>query len=262
MIDQSMSRHLPFEGIENFRDFGDYVAGTRRLRRGLLYRSAHHAEATEADLAKLAGMGVAVIVDLRRSNERQSQPSRRWRPFSAEVIENDIGQEHADEWHEFIAGSDLTAESFRRYMLDYYDGAPHARRHVDLYSRYFQALARTDGAVLVHCAAGKDRTGILCALTHHVAGVHPDDIIEDYLLTNDEARIARRLPTIRRRIAEASGREPSEEALRVAMRVEAEYLERAFAAMRARHGSIDGYLDQALGLTPQLRERIHDRLLG
>lgn len=257
-----MSRLLPFEGIENFRDFGDYVAGQRRLKKGLLYRSAHQAEATDADLARLAELGLAVVVDLRRSNERQSQPSRRWSGFAAEVIENDIGQEHADEWHEFIMGSDLTAESFRRYMLSYYDGAPHAKRHIDLYSRYFQTLARTEGAVLVHCAAGKDRTGILCALTHHVAGVHDDDIVADYLLTNNPERMEKRLPTIRARIAENTGRQPDDAALMTAMRVEAEYLERAFAAMRAQHGSIDGYLDQALGLTPELRGRIHDRLLA
>ena len=203
-----------------------------------------------------------MIVDLRRSNERESQPCRRWDGFSAEVIDNDIGQEHADEWHDFIARSDLTAASFHQYMLDYYDAAPHARRHVDLYARYFQTLARTEGPVLVHCAAGKDRTGILCALTHHVAGVHEDDIVADYLLTNDPDRIARRLPMIRASIAEASGRQPSDEALVVAMRVEAEYLERAFAVMRTQHGSIDGYLDEALGLTPALREQIHDRLLA
>lgn len=256
-----MSRHLPFEGIENFRDFGDYAAGTRRLKRGLLYRSAHHAQATEADLARLAALGLSLIVDLRRSNERENHPCRRWEGFAAEVIDNDIGQEHADEWHEFIARSDLTPASFHSYMLDYYDGAPHAKRHIDLYARYFQALARTDGPVLVHCAAGKDRTGILCALTHHVAGVHEDDIVADYLLTNDPERIERRLPMIRAAIAEATGREPTDEALRVAMRVEAEYLERAFAAMRAQHGSIDGYLDEALGLTPALREQIHERLL-
>lgn len=257
-----MTRHIPFEGIENFRDFGDYAAGTRRLKPGLLYRSAHHAQATDADLRKLADLGLSVIVDLRRSNERETNPSRRWAGFAAEVIDNDIGQEHADEWHEFIARSDLTPASFHSYMLDYYDGAPHARRHIDLYARYFRTLAATSGPVLVHCAAGKDRTGILCALTHHVAGVHADDITGDYLLTNDPDRIARRLPMIRAAIAEASGRQPSDEALVVAMRVEAEYLERAFAAMRAQHGSIDGYLDAALGLTPALREQIHDRLLA
>lgn len=257
-----MTRHLPFEGIENFRDFGDYAAGTRRLKRGLLYRSAHHAQATDADLQKLAGLGLSVIVDLRRSNERESNPCRRWEGFSAEVIYNDIGQEHADEWHEFIARSDLTAASFHQYMRDYYDAAPHAKRHVDLYARYFQNLARTEGPVLVHCAAGKDRTGILCALTHHVAGVHEDDIVADYLLTNDPERIARRLPILRQHFTEVGGRIPDDAALQVAMRVEAEYLERAFEAMRAAHGSIDGYLDEALGLTPALREQIHDRLLA
>ncbi|ACG76768.1 protein tyrosine/serine phosphatase [Phenylobacterium zucineum HLK1] len=257
-----MTRRIPFEGIENFRDFGDYAAGGRRLRRGMLYRSAHQAEATDADLRRLAELGLAVIVDLRRSNERQSQPSRRWEGFAAQVIENDIGQEHADEWHTFIESSDLTAASFHAYMIDYYQGAPLARRHIDLYSRYFHTLAETEGAVLVHCAAGKDRTGILCALTHHLAGVHDDDIVEDYLLTNDPVRMEKRLPTIRARIAEATGRTPDDAALMTAMRVEAEYLETAFAAMRDRYGSLDGYLEQELGLTGALRERLHDRLLG
>jgi len=257
-----MTRRIPFEGIDNFRDFGDYAAGARRLRRGVLYRSAHQATATEEDLAKLAGLGLSVIVDLRRSNERQSQPSRRWDGFAAQVIENDIGQEHADEWHTFIESSDLTAASFHAYMMDYYRGAPFATRHLDLYSRYFQALAETEGAVLVHCAAGKDRTGILCALTHHLAGVHDDDIVEDYLLTNDPERLERRLPTIRENIRQATGRTPDDKALMTAMRVEAEYLETAFAVMRERCGSLDGYLEAELGLTGELREKIHDRLLA
>jgi protein tyrosine/serine phosphatase len=257
-----MTRHIAFEAIENFRDFGDYPAGGRRLKRGLLYRSAHHGRASEADLAALAGLGLSVIVDLRRSNEREREPCRRWSGFSAQVIENDIGQDQADEWHAFLARSDLSEASFREYMLDYYRAAPLTPRLLDLYSRYFRALAATDGPVLVHCAAGKDRTGILCALTHHLAGVHDDDIVHDYLLTNDPARMAVRLPVLRQIIHEETGRLPSEAAVRVAMSVEAEYLELAFAVMREAHGSVDGYLDQALGLDGPLRERIHDRLLA
>ena len=46
---------------------------------------------------------------------------------------------------------------------------------------------------MVHCAAGKDRTGLICALTHHIAGVSHEDIIADYLLTNDESRLARKM---------------------------------------------------------------------
>ena len=258
-----MTRHIAFDGIDNFRDFGDYAAGPRRLKRGLLYRSAHQSRATDADLAKLAEMGLSVIVDLRRSNEREREPSRRWDGFAAQVIENDIGQDTADEWATFIAGSDLSVGSFHAYMRDYYRAAPTQRRHIDLYTRYFRALAETEGPVLVHCAAGKDRTGIICALTHHVAGVHDDDIVADYLLTNQHERMVARLPTMREHVGHASGgRIPTDEALMTAMRVEAEYLEEAFRVMREGHGSLDGYLDQVLGLNPELRERIHDRLLA
>lgn len=257
-----MTRHLAFDGIDNFRDFGDYAAGQRRLKPGLLYRSAHHGKASDADLAKLASLGIAVIVDLRRANEREKDPSRRWDGFAARVVDSDIGQETADEWHTFIAGSDLTPSSFRDYMLAYYQAAPHEPRHIDLYRRYFHALAESEGPVLVHCAAGKDRTGIACALTHHLAGVHQDDIFADYLLTNDPVRLANRAPTVIAAIQELTGRTASEAAVHVAMRVEAEYLDRALAVMRERHGSIDGYLEEALGLDAGLRERLHDRLLA
>ena len=257
-----MTRHVRFESIDNFRDFGDYAAGPGRLKRGLLYRSAHQARATDADLQKLADLGLSVIVDLRRPNERERDPSRRWDGFAAQVIENDIGQDTADEWGTFIAGSDLTVGSFRDYMLDYYRHAPFQRRHIDLYSRYFRALVETEGPILVHCAAGKDRTGIICALTHHVAGVHDDDIQADYLLTNEPERLTARLPMIREVVREATGRIASDEALMTAMRVEAEYLAEAFAVIREAHGSLDGYLDDVLGLDAELRERIHDRILA
>jgi protein tyrosine/serine phosphatase len=257
-----MSRRIAFEGIDNFRDFGDYAAGPRRLKPGLLYRSGHPARATDADLARLADLGLAVIVDLRRANERERDPVRRWPGFAAQVIENDLGQETLDEWADFIATSDLTVGSFRSYMLDYYAKAPFQSRHIDLYARYFHALADAEGPVLVHCAAGKDRTGILCALTHHLAGVSDDDMFEDYLLTNEPERLAARLPMIREVIQTNTGRVASDEALMTAMRVEAEYLAEALQAMRGAHGSLDGYLDQALGLDGPLRDRLHERMLA
>lgn len=257
-----MTRRIAFEAIDNFRDFGDYAAGHRRLKPGLLYRSASQSRATDDDLVKLGGLGIRTIIDLRRLNEREREPSRRWEGFAAQVIENDIGQDSADEWATFIQSSDLTAASFRNYMLGYYRHLPHQKRHIDLYRRYFQALAQEDGPILVHCAAGKDRTGIICALTHHVAGVHDDDIREDYLLTNDPERLTKRLPQIREVVLESTGRTASDEALMVAMRVEAEYLDMAFKVMAEAHGSVDGYLDDVLGLDADLRGRLHDRLLA
>ncbi|MES2034305.1 MAG: tyrosine-protein phosphatase [Pseudomonadota bacterium] len=256
-----MTRKLPFASIENFRDFGDYAAGSRRLKKGRLFRAAHQAEASDEDLEALAALGLAVIVDLRRPNERTRSPSRRWRNFAAEVIENDIGGEHDDPWHLFIKGSDLSSGAFNDYMVDYYREAPFVERHVDLYSRYFQALARADGPVLIHCAAGKDRTGILAALTHHLAGVHEDDLVADFLLTNDPERFARRVPAMRDAIKEMTGREPTDEALVTALGVEAHYLETAFAAIHAQNGSLDDYLKDVLGVDTATRAAIEARIL-
>ena len=258
-----MTRRVAFEGIDNFRDFGDYAAaGTQRLKRGVLYRSGHHGRATEADVARLAELGIVLIVDLRRPNEREREPSPRWDGFSAKVIDNDLGQTGLEEWADFVLRSELTPETFRGYMLDYYGKAPFEARHIDLYSRYFRALAEAEGPVLVHCSAGKDRTGILCALTHHLAGVHEQDLLEDYLATNDMERLNARLPVMRELIRENTGKLVSDEALTTALRVEAEYLAQAFAAMRSRHGSLDGYLDEALGVDDALRGRLAARLIG
>lgn len=255
-------RHLRFEGVENFRDYGGYTTATgRRLKSGLLYRSAAHGRATDADLERIAALNLAAIVDLRRKNEREREPSRFHPTFKGEVIYTDAGDVGEDPWQLFMRESDLSEQAFRSYMYDYYDAAPFVDRHIDLYSRYFRALPALDGPVLIHCAAGKDRTGILAALTHHVAGVADEDILQDFLLTNNPERLAQRLPLVMQAMSETTGRTPSEDAVMVAMSVETHYLERAFAAMKARYGSIDGYLAQALGVDDALRERLEARLL-
>jgi len=257
-----MTRHLTFEAVDNFRDYGDYgTASGRRMRRGLLYRSAAHSYATDADLEKIAALKLAAIVDLRRKGEREREPSRRHPEFQGHVVYTDEGDIGEDPWQLFLKQSDLSAEAFRGYMLDYYDEAPFVARHLELYSRYFQVLGETDGPVLIHCAAGKDRTGILAALTHHLAGVSWDDTLEDFLLTNNPERMARRLPLLLDRMQEVTGRRPSEAAAMVAMGVEPAYLERTWAALKARHGSADNYLEQALGVDAALRERLEARLL-
>jgi protein tyrosine/serine phosphatase len=257
-----MTRHIDLEGVDNFRDFGGYeTACGRGLKRGLLYRSANYARATDADLERLKALGVSVIVDLRRSDEKFRDPSRRWTEFAAEVIENDMGGDAADWAHSFI-NADTTTERVREGMRAFYRRAPTEPRHVDLYRRYFRALADASGAVIVHCTAGKDRTGIACALTQHIAGVGREDIVSDYLLTNDEARLARRVATIGGRLSSHLDRKIDEAALRAALSVDAEYLDAAFAEMTSAYGGLDGYLEEVLEVDAALREKIAERILA
>jgi protein-tyrosine phosphatase len=257
-----MDRHIDFDGIENFRDFGGYATACGRgLKRGVLFRSGNHARATDADLVRMAELGISVVVDLRRSHERVREPSRRPETFLAQVLENDLGHTE-DAWATGLAGKVPTADWFRQDLVTFYGKSPFEDAYLDLFRRYFHALASTDGAVLVHCAAGKDRTGMLCALTHHIAGVHADDIVADYLLTNDETRIERRIPWLSEIIYELSGHVPAEAVVRTALSVAPEYLETAFAEMRARYGSLDGYLEQALGIDGAKREAIREKVLA
>jgi protein tyrosine/serine phosphatase len=258
-----MTRHIRLEAVENFRDYGDYpTAAGKRLRAGRLYRSASHGRATDADLAAIEALNIAVIVDLRRPGERERDPARRPAGFQGRVIQNDIGESHDDDpWWTFVRSCDLSEAAFTGYLTGYYREAPFKARHIDLFRRYFEAVADGEGPVLIHCAAGKDRTGVLAALTHHVAGVHMDDIVEDYLLTNNPERIAARAPLVAAMIQQETGRTATDAAVRAAIGVEAAYLAQAFRAIEEAHGSTDVYLEAVLGVDAAMRARLGAALL-
>ena len=256
------ARIIPFEGLTNFRDFGGYRAGDRTIATGRFFRSANHALATDADLKRLAGMGIAAVVDLRRPVERERSQSRRWDGFAAMVIENDDHHEGEESWDAFMTGWDMKAASYHQFLLRYYADAPHLPRLIDLFGRYFDALATSEGAVVVHCAAGKDRTGLAVALTHMLAGVHRDDIIADYMLTNNSGRFEAHGAAWREAILQQHGRAPDLETMRVIMGVEPVFLERSFEVITERNGGVEGYLRDALGVDAKKRAAIEARLFG
>jgi protein tyrosine/serine phosphatase len=256
------ARILSFEGVENFRDYGDYAAGGSRIGRRRLLRSAHHARATDKDLEQFARLEVAVLVDLRRHAERAVQPNRLPEGFRGRIIEHGEAEEGEAPHITFLRTTDLTEESARGFMIETYRELAFEPRHVELFSAYFQALAEAEGPVLIHCAAGKDRTGLLAALTHALLGVHADDRMADYLLTNEAARLEERTPEVAESLERAYGRKPSLVAVRAFLGVEAEFLDAAFAEIEARHGSTERYLNDVLGAGPEIRAGIEARLLG
>ncbi|WP_332660179.1 tyrosine-protein phosphatase [Brevundimonas sp.] len=250
-----------FDALDNFRDYGDYAAGAaRHVAPGRLFRSGHQARVTAADLDRLDTLGIAAIVDLRRPSERRDQPSKRPAGFTGAVIESDHDDGGEAPHLTFLKTADLTPDSGRRFMTETYRHLPFEPSHLDLFARYFRVLGETDGPVLIHCAAGKDRTGMLAALTHHLLDVHPDDMVADYLLTNTAVDLERRAPGIARQLEAMTGRAASHDAVVAFLGVEPVYLETALAEIAARSGSVDAYLEQALGVDASLRDRIGERL--
>ena len=250
-----------FDALDNFRDYGDYATASGvRVHPGRLFRSAHHASVSDADLERLAGYGIGTVVDLRRPVERKRQPSRRPSGFDGVVIESDLDAVGEAPHITFLKTADLTPESGRRFMTATYRQMPFAPSHLEVFGAYFGALADNDRPVLIHCAAGKDRTGLLAALTHHLLGVGRDDLIEDFLLTNVAVDLEARAPAIGEQLRAMTGRPAAHDAVVAFMGVEPAYLDAAIEAIEDRHGSIDGYLEQALGIDRTMRDRIGERL--
>ena len=254
-------RILPLEGVRNFRDFGGYeTADGGRIRRNLLFRSGHHAEATPGDIETLDGLSIVFQADLRRPDERERQMAK-WGPV--EILTHDGGRETQSPHVQFLSRIEASAEDADNWMNDYYRTAPFKAHHVELFSGWFDRLAGLEDseAALVNCAAGKDRTGILCALTKHVLGVSDADILADYELTNQAVDIDTRLPDAQAYFNDMLGREYPADVYRPFMGVRGRYLRTAFATIEAEAGSIDAYLNETIGLTNAQRADLRKRLV-
>lgn len=258
------NRVIALEAVRNLRDFGGYDAGPgQKVKARRLLRSAHHAEASEPDQAALDALGLKVIVDLRRKHEQETQP-RVWpRPDvgGVRVIAGDHGGDQEAPHMQMLRTSSGTPEEVRDFMVTTYALIPFDPAHVRLFQQTFEALSTGETPLLVHCAAGKDRTGVLCWLIHRALGVSEDDALADYLLTNRVVDMEFRLDQVARVVSERYGKTFSEASIRAFMGVEEAYLASAAEAIEARAGSVAGYLETVLGLDERAREAMALHLL-
>jgi protein-tyrosine phosphatase len=248
MTQHSPESH-PMTGIENFRDFGGYpLPGGRKVRSGILFRSAAlHRAAPEAATA-FGKAGITHVIDLRSPAEREQQPCS---PVLAAIVQMIDGGTSADR----TFAPDAWPEG-HLYMLHQYRLFAFEAIHVAAFSRYFALLAEAPGGVLIHCAAGKDRTGLLAALTLRLLGAAEDDIKADYLLTNMRD-IDSRLPRLQAMMEERRGTQVSPDFVRAMLVADAAWLDAAFESIDQKCGSLDVYFEDILGITPARRAAIH-----
>ncbi|WP_017665659.1 tyrosine-protein phosphatase [Porphyrobacter sp. AAP82] len=250
------------EGIHNLRDYGGYaVPGGGRVREGVLLRSGQHMEASEADLALIDALGIRTVIDLRGTSEREGFPCRRHPDFAAQVIAYD-GETSNSPPHEGGGGQIvMTPQKARERMLAVYTRMPVNPAMIWVFREYFNALDTNGGASLVHCFAGKDRTGIAASLLLHVLGVHHEDIVHEFLLTNDApTRAILERQSLPRMETHYGTIDP--EALHNLMGVLPEYIETYIEKVTADHGSLDAYLETILGVDGVRKERLRAKLVA
>jgi protein-tyrosine phosphatase len=256
-------RILSLEGVHNFRDYGGYAtADGGRLRDRVLWRSGQHFHATPDDLVAVSSLSLRTVVDLRGNSERTAWPCLRPENFEARVFffnGETKGSEAAT--HSEAEPTITTSGDAHAAMLAIYASMPFLPNLQSVLRDYFEALATRDGASLLHCFSGKDRTGFGVAVLHDLLGVHADDIIADYMLTNtagnSEARIAAGVESIRR----SKGVQISDSAIRILMSVAPDYINAAFNSLRQRRGSVASYARHDLGVDNARLAAIRERLL-
>lgn len=248
-------RHLALTGTHNIRDLGGYATarGTQTAwRRFLRADSPHGLDSTGQD--RLQGEGLATVIDLRTKAETEHTPN----PFAARPGVRYIHQPLFDALapHKLAGAAQARGDD---PLLNFYRSALD-ERHEPLREIMAMIARAEDGAVMFHCTAGKDRTGIVAALLLGLAEVSADDIVADYALTEGliAEMVAGFLETARQ-----DGRDV--DAYARLLKAPAPTMRATLGHLEARYGSVPRYLTH-IGLAPgdisALGDRLHDETGG
>jgi protein-tyrosine phosphatase len=238
-MQESPTRHFNLAGASNFRDLGGYPGKDgRAVRWRQIFRSNHLGHLTEADIGVLRSLGLKRAFDLRGAEERAAAVCA----FEAIAVHSlPIEPTVVAELQALLdAGSPLSSAEAADAMRNSYRS--YVRQNTPRFRALFTHLLEDHVPLVIHCTAGKDRTGFASALILHALGVPDDLIAQDYLLTN---RYYRRDPS--------TGTDLPEEVRLVLTSVEASFLAASFDVIRADYGDLQGYFREGLGVGPRER---------
>jgi len=241
-----LPRHLNLAGASNFRDLGGYPAGDgRNVRWRRIFRSNHLGHLTEDDVKVVRGLGVRSAFDFRGTEERTAAACviQEIAVHSLPIEPTVVAALRAK-----LQARALSSGDALEIMRDSYRG--YVRLNTHSFRELFAHLLDDTAPLVIHCTAGKDRTGFACALILHALGV-PDQVIsEDYLLTNQfYRRDPNSAPDLPADVKQAIGS------------VEASFLAAGFDAVSAQYGDLEGYFRDGLGLGVPERAELKARYL-
>jgi protein-tyrosine phosphatase len=241
------ARHFNLAGASNFRDLGGYPGRAgRAVRWRRIFRSNHLGHVTDADIEILRGLGLRSAFDFRGTEERVAatcgitEIAVHSLPIEPTVV--------ASLRTRLAGGKRLSPADAIEVMRDSYRN--YVRDNTSSFRALFAHLLEDHAPLVIHCTAGKDRTGFACALILHALGVSSDLIAKDYLLTN---RFYRRDP--------ASSSDLPEDVRQVLGSVKTSFLAAAFDAIGADYGNLENYFSDGLGLGARERAALEARYL-
>lgn len=245
------NREIVLEGAVNFRELGGYTnTEYRRIRTGRIYRAADISKLTDADMLELKKRKIYTVVDFRSKEESASAPDRLL--SGADYLLLSAGNGSTSGLASFIQGHASGVD----VMMAFYSDISSFREKYRPFFRKLLALPDTS-AIVFHCSAGKDRTGIATALLLYALDVPMETILADYTATNiyrkeeNEKMINLMIDT------QGIDREMATQI----MDANPQYLQATFDAIKRKYGSIELFLYRELGITEEARFIFREKYL-
>ncbi len=254
-ITDSLKREVKLQGAINFRDIGGYkTKDGKEVKWGKIFRSAEINRLTATDLEKLASLKIHYVLDFRGPAEVAAGADKI--PNTAIRISLPAGSEEVGDKSKMFK-SMTTSTVGDSIMLPFYSNIDAFPKR---YKPMFEALLNNsnDSALVYHCTAGKDRTGIATALILYALGVDEQTIKNDYLATNyyrqsDNGRMRKML---------MDNYHLKEAVVDDVLGVKEIYLKATFDAIQNKYGSVDKFLQSEMGLNKSNLKKLRQKFLN
>jgi len=240
------------------------------MRAGILFRSSRLSGLRDGVGPALVALGVTDVFDLRTAAEVASRPDRlppgvtltvanvlADRPHGGAVAVGTLARSRMDPEAIEAVNAAVGGGRARDLMLETYRDFAGLPSALHGFGQVLRGVTRANGASIVHCTAGKDRSGWAVAVMQLACGVRTDDVVADYLLSNQAMSDA--YGPLLEQFADAGG---DADALASILYVEPDYLDAGVSALHSAFGDLEGYLEAGLGLDAVDVALLRDRLLA
>ena len=249
-------RLLPMDGAHNTRELGGYkTTDGKSVKWGMLYRSDKLSDISDTDQAYLQDLGIKKIIDFRSKEEKEEDPDII--PKGIDYIEMPISVDGAMRSKIEAVLKGETNKDVKSFLID--ANKEFVSNYTDVYEDFLRNLIDDDGPALFHCTAGKDRAGFAAAITLIALGVSKEDVINDYMKTNQFTKD--RIEEIIGQIKLMTLYQTDAEILRPLLGVEREYIETAFQTAEEKYGSLENFIREGLNISDEEIQILRNKFL-
>lgn len=252
--DNTKVRKLALQGTPNFRDFGGYpAAGGQAVKWGYLFRSGQLSALSDQDVKLVGALELDLVFDFRRVDEQHQEPSKLPESSPPRIVSVPITPGSNASFFDQV---DTDRVAMFDFMVDI--NRDFAEAQTATYARMFKEILDVgDARLLVHCAAGKDRTGFAAAMILLALGVPRELVMRDYMLTAEYFSPHLEIDRLRRKYQ----MELEAEAILPMLEVHEDYLSAALNSIESRYSSIESYLSEELGVGGAEQAELRGRYL-